>query len=224
MKPATRKKIELNIIKWLDKVDVSGKNSDIYRALFKKMSDKELVALIDKSIPIYDPPNSGVEIDHVRNIEVAKELGYEFRQRLWLTDEKSGQVQLTNFKHFVLDIPVRRQSQLINKKMSTAKHTRNIDHTTGQTVGKKSKSSGFSFPQVAVMYNKGYDATLKEIIKARGGDLEYWRNVERNLKETGESTLNTPGSDRSTTKSVKSLSAFLTAMHIGNDVVLRKFK
>lgn len=221
MKPATRKKIEANTIKWLDKVDTSGANSRLYKTLFKTMTDKALVQLCNTAIPIYEPPGSDVKIDHVRNIEIARELGYEFRQRLWLTDEKTGQVQLTIYKHFVLDIPVRRQSQLINKKMSTAEHGRNIDHTTGQTVGKQSKSSGFSFPQTFVMYTKGYDETLKELIKTRGGDLEHWRNVERNLRETGSSTINTPGSQFSTTKSVQTLSALLKAMHVGNNIMHR---
>lgn len=221
MKPATRKKIEANTIKWLDKVDLSGLNSKMYRAIFKTMTDKTLEKLIRSPLPIYEPAGSDVKIDHVRNIEIARELGYEFRQQLWLTDEKTGQVQLTNYKHFVLEVPVRRQSQLINKKMSVAEHGRNIDHTTGQTVGKQSKSSGFSFPQTFVMYTKGYDETLKELIKARGGDLEHWRNVERNLKETGESTLNTPGSEHSTTKSVQTLSALLKAMHVGNNIMHR---
>lgn len=221
MKPETRKKIEKNIIKWLDKVDISGENSRLYKELFKTMKDDQLVALIKSAIPIYEPAGSKVEIDHVRNIEIARELGYEFRQRLWLTDEKTGQVQLTNYKHFVLDIPVRRQSQIISKKMSVAEHGRNIDHTTGQTVGKQSKSSGFSFPQTFVMYTKGYDETLKELIKTRGGDIEHWRNVERNLRETGESTINTPGSEHSTTKSVQTMSALLKAMHIGNNIMHR---
>ncbi len=221
MKQETRKKIEANTIKWINKVDESGLNGKMYQTLFKTMTDAQLTTLVNTAMPIYEPTGGDVKIDHVRNIAIAKELGHEFRQQLWLTDEKTGQTTLTLHKHFVFDVPVRKQSQLMDKKISVSKHSRNIDHTTGQVVGKKSKSSSFSFPQMFVMYNKGYDKTLIEIIKPRGGDNEQWRAIERNLRETGESTLYPPGHESSTTKSVQTMSAFLKAMDLDNNIMNR---
>ncbi len=217
MKPEVRKKIEAFILKYTLQVDLSGSNSDMYKSVFKKMSDRDLESLISKPIPIYAPNGGPVVIDHMRNIEVLRELGYEPEQYCWLTDPKTDACSRTAHKHLVLRLPVRRQTQMIDKKVSIASHNRTVDAVTGQTVG-ASKGSSFSFPQIYVMYSKGYDATVREFINTRGGNEKAFKVIDRNIRQTGESSQYFEGHQLTQVKSKVTLGRVFGAMHLGNNL------
>lgn len=216
MKPEIRKKLEAYIIKMVLKVDPSGLNADMYKKVFKRMSDKDIEALTDKPIPIYAPNGSRVVIDHMKNIEILREMGFDPEQYCWLTDPKTGACSKTRYKHLVLRLPVRRQTQMIDKKISYAAHNRSIDKLTGQTVG-SSKGSSFSFPQIYVMYSKGYDSTLRELVNIRGGNIKAGKAIDRAIRATGSSSQVFEGSHRTHVKSTITLGSVFTAMHIGNN-------
>lgn len=218
MKPETRKEIEAFIIKYVNKVDPSGENGKFYAERFKEMADKDLEKLIQNRLPIFMPNGWKVKIDHYKNIEIARELGYEFRQHLFLTDPRTGVCAKTRYKHMMLELPVRRQSQMIDKKISIPEHSRTIDKTTGQVVG-PSKGSSFSFPQTYVLYGKGYDATLREFLVARGGDIKAGQVIDRNIRTTGHSSLNFEGSDRTRVKSTQTTGVIFQSMHLGSNLI-----
>lgn len=213
MSPQIRKKIEAFILKYVNMVDESGTNGDMYKKVFKVMSDKDLDSLIAKPIPIYAPNGGPVKIDHMRNIEILRELGYEPEQHCWITDPKTGVCSKTKYKHLVLRLPVRRQTQMIDKKVSLAEHNRSIDTVTGQTVG-SSKGSSFSFPQIYTMYSKGYDHTIQEFINCRGGNEKAFKAIDRNIRQTGHSSQNFEGKHLTRVKSTVSLSRIFAAMHL----------
>lgn len=217
MNAAQRKEIESIILTYVNKIDPSGTNGKMYQEIFKTLDDAGLEKLIEKRIMIYAPNNSAVDIDSSRNIEIGKELGYDFYQRLWLTDPKTGACSLTVYPHMVIDLPVRRQSQMIDKKISIAEHNRTIDKLTGQPTG-DSKGSSFSFPQTYVMFAKGYEATLKELAQIRGGDTKAAQVVDRQIRQTGHSSQTFEGSAQTRVKSTKTLGAIFTAMHLGNNL------
>lgn len=216
-KSEKRRKTEAFIIQMLDKVDVSGTNSDLYKKVFAKMSDGDFVKLISKPLPIYDPNGGKVKIDHMRNIQIMRELGYEPEQHLWLTDPKTGVMSKTERKHLVLRLPVRRQTQDIDKKAKTAEHNRTIDPTTGQTVG-SSKGSSFSFPQIYVMYTKGYTNTIQELINARGGNVKAGKIIDRAIRRDGRGKLNEDGTVNTNVSSSVSIGNIFRAMHIDNNI------
>lgn len=217
MTPKQRKEIEGIILQYVGKIDPSGLNTKMYQEIFKTLSDADLVKHIEKRIMIYAPNNSPVDIDSSRNIRIGKELGYDFYQQLWLTDPKTGACSLTKYEHILLELPVRRQSQMIDKKISIAEHNRTIDKLTGQPTG-DSKGSSFSFPQTYVMFAKGYDATLKELMRTRGGDTKAAQVVDRQIRQTGHSSQEFEGSANTRVKSTKTTGAVFTAMHLGNSL------
>lgn len=218
MKATTRKAVETYILDFVQEVDVSGTNRDLYKKLFLNMSDKDLVKLVEKYIPIYAPNNSAVHIDPYLNVGIGKKMGHNFYERCWITDPKTGATHLTKYEHMIVEVPCRRQSQMIDKKTSIASHNRTIDKTTGQPTG-ASKGSSFSFPEIYVMFSKGYDDTLKELIQIRGGDLKAYRVIDRNIRNTGSSSQKFEGSERTRVKSSQTFGAILTAQHLGNSLL-----
>jgi hypothetical protein len=218
MKPQTRKKIEAFILDYVHQVDPSGENKRLYQEkIFPRLDDKALEAFIARPIPIYAPNGGKVRIDHMRNVEIMRKLGYEPEQKCWLTDPRTGVTSLTRKKHIVLPLPVRRQTQMIDKKISIADHNRTIDKTTGQATG-ASKGSSFSFPQIYVMATKGYKETIRELIKIRGGDNKARQAVDRQLRQFGSASQSFEGADKTRTKSVVTTGIIFRCMHIGTNL------
>ena len=213
MKPSTRKNIEEFLLRYLRRIDTSGTNANMYKKLFSEMTDANFKKLIYSPIPIYMPNGSKVEIDHMRNIEIARELGYEIEQYCWLTDPITKLTSRTAVKHLVLPLPLRRQSQMIDKKASVAEHNRIIDKLTGQPVG-ASKGSGFSFPQVFVLDRRGYKNTVRELIKYRGGDLTAMKAIDRQIRMLGSSSQKFEGMGTTKVKARVTAGNILRGMHI----------
>lgn len=217
MKPQTRKNVEAFILKYVQRVDPSGLNAKMYKKLFTTMTDKALDTLCRSPIPFYVPNGSAVEIDHMVNIEIAKELGHDPEQFIWLTDPKTGASSKTKYRHLVLPMVYRRQTQMVIKKGSTAVHNRTIDALTGQASG-ASKSTAFSFPQTYVMFAKEYDATLREFLHTRGGDITAYKAIDRNIRQNGHSSQKFEGSDRTRVKSSVSAGLIFNACHISTNL------
>lgn len=218
MTPATRKAIEAFILKYVHKVDPSGENKQLYlKHIFPRLNDAALSAFIKRPIPIYAPNGGKVKIDHMRNVEIMRELGYEPEARCFLTDPKTNVTSLTTCKHIVLPLPVRRQTQMIDKKISIAEHNRTIDKITGQPTG-ASKGSSFSFPQIYVMATKGYRDTIRELIKHRGGDNKSRQVIDRQIRQYGSSSQKFEGSDKTRTKAVVTTGIIFRCMHIGTNL------
>ena len=219
MTPKVRKKIEDYILSFVNKVDISGINGKMYAEIFPKLTDKQLMSMIQDCIPIYMPNDSKVDIDAYRNIAIGKEMGYQFYQRCWITDPVTGACHLTQVPHIILTLPCRRQTQMIDKKVSIPVHSRTIDKTTGQVTGSDSKGSSFSFPQTYVMAAKGYTETLKELLQVRGGNLKANRIVEQQIRETGQAVINFEGFEHTRVKSSVVLGAIYNAQHLGNTLL-----
>lgn len=217
MTPENRKRAEKELFAWLDRFDESGTNTKIYKETLPSLSDKQFLELVSKPIPLYDPNGGPTKIDHRRTIELCKELGYDIEQYLWLTDPKTGFISRTKYKHLVVPLPVRRQTQMIDKKMSVPEHNRTFDKTTGQVTG-ASRSSSFSFPQLYIMYSKGYDMTNREFFRTRGGNVKAGAIVDRQIRQQGNSSQHFIGEEFTSVKSTRSASAMLKTIHIGNNM------
>lgn len=216
LEPARRKKAEAYALQILKLVDPSGINAEAAKKAFARMTDEQFNRLRD-GLPIYNPVGSKVEIDHLRNIEVCKILGVNLEQRLWLTEPKTGVYHRTRYPHLVLRLPVRRQTQMQEKKMAVAKNDKVRDKLSGQVVG-PSKASGVSFPEAYIMYSDGHDWTLKEFLWARGGNDALQRAFYQSLRQTGKGRIDLPGAERTSSKATRTWSAYLKAMHIGNNI------
>lgn len=217
MTPAKREKILNYIVSIVNKVDPTGTNAGIYKQTIPTMSDENLIKLISNPVPIYAPNGGKVKLDHMRNIEIIREMGYEPFQRIWITDPVTGAVTLTKYRHMVLPGPMRRQTQMIDKKISIPPHNRSIDNMTGQMSG-ASKGSSFSFPQTYVMYSEGYTDTIRELLNTRGGNVKAGQVIDRQIRQFGSSSQKFQGEENTHVKSSKTLGAFMTAQHLANNL------
>lgn len=216
-----RKAAEEEVYKYIEKILPGSENVALYQAAFKKMSDAQfeafIVGLEDDShiLSIISPNLAGPKLDLKRNMAVAKELGHDFFQRLWLTDSDTGTVYLTPLKYLVMDLPLRRQVQLLVKKSSIPEDNKHIDELTGQPTG-ASKGSKVSFPELQVLYAQGLEQTIVELMKYRAGDAEGFNAMNRSIMETGGASLEALAKTPTRVKSVVTLATLLKGMHLSN--------
>ncbi len=220
---SNRKAAETLILDTLAKIDDNGPNRGIWAKKFSTMSDEafeEFINALDsgeQTLHMFVPNQSQHGVDALRNIKIAKELGHDFFERLWLTDERTGKTFLTPKKYLVIDMIVRRQEQTLEKKISIPDHNRTIDDMTGQPTG-DSKGSAISFPEFQILTSKDLDRSIEELFKVRGGDEKAFREQNRLILQTGEGSLDTLKQTPTRVRSTESLKCILLAMHMGNSL------
>lgn len=212
---------QAEILKWIGKIDPSGRNSKIYKELFEGMSDKQFddyIVAIEKGedyVSIIADNLTGKQISVDNNLKVAQEIGHEFFHQLWMTDEITGITHLTPQKYLVIDLPVRRQIQTLVNKISIPEDNRHVDELTDQPTG-VSKGSSLSLPEILVMYADGLEAGIEEMIKFRGGDLKAMNAMDKEILQTGGVKMETIRKLGTRVKSTETMSALLKGMHLDN--------
>lgn len=173
--PGNRKQAEQVVLDMVSKIDPSGTNTKLYETKFSQMSDDEFEKMIEsiesgKPTLVLVANNFGnVKIDVERNLSLAKELGFEFFENISMPGYGDVERYTTPIKFLVLRLPVIRQAQLLEKKISIPDSNAVTDDLTGQVTG-DSKGSKISYPEVNVLAAAGLDNTLTELMKVRGGD------------------------------------------------------
>lgn len=209
------------VVKWIDQLLPGSPNAQLYRERLEKLSNAEFEAYMAKLrdgeeiLSLIAPNLSDNKLSVERNLKVAKELGHDFFQRLWLTDPKTGTTYLTPVKYLVIDLPLRRQEQLLIKKISIPEDNRHVDELSGQPAG-PSKGSKVSFPETQVLYAQGLDRSIEELLKFRGGDIKAFQAMNRQIIETGGASQDAIKRTPSRVKSTETLSVFLKSMHLDN--------
>lgn len=218
-----RKKAEEFILKYISKLDKSGNNLTIYKNKFNKMTNKEfddMMTAIKKGeyvLPLYAPNQGKVKLSSEIAIKIAKELGHNFFERLWLTDNVTGETYLTPIEYMVVDLPWRRQQQLLIKKMSIPSVDMTMDTLTNQVTG-DSKGASLSFPELQVLAATGMHKSIEEMIKIRGGDINSYNQFRYSVMNTGTGSLETAGRTEGRVKSTETLSNLLKGMHLDNNL------
>jgi hypothetical protein len=220
-----RKAAEKEAIYFISKFLPGSANDQVYIDMFAGMNDKEfeewIVALeTDAEImALYAPNLQEYTLNMNRNYEIADELEYDLFQHVILTDPQTGQTYRTANKHLVGIVPFRRQVQMLVKKASIPSSNHIIDQRTGQPTG-DSKGARLSAPELQVNASKGLFDMIRELIKCRGGDEEAYLAMNRSILETGEASTNSIMTEfDSTVKSNKTLSVYLKAQHLNNNLV-----
>ncbi len=218
-----RKAATAELVKWIDKFVPGANQGAIYKERLDQLSDEAfdqyMLQLESGEETVYlVVPNLDAEhkLTIERNFEIAKELGHEFFQQLWLTDPVTRKRYLTPTKALVMDLPLRRQQQLLIKKISMPEDNHHIDEMTGQPAG-PSKGSKASFPEIQVLFAQGLDRSIEELIKFRGGDNRAYRAMSRAIVENGgvqQDAIKALGPTR--VKSTETFSTFLNSMHLAN--------
>lgn len=221
------------ILKHIAMIDPTDKgNLELTKSQLESLSDAEFEAYMHSlsAPPADDPdrlqetltyyaPNLGkTKISLKRNLEIAKAIGHKFFERLWITDAQTGVTYLTPNEFMVVDLPIRRQAQLLIKKASIPTDHKSIDELSGQVTG-ESKGSKLSFPELQAQVSQGLDQTVIEEIKIRGGDERAYQEFERQMIEKGTVSQAEILSLGTTVKSTETLSILLKGMHLDNNLV-----
>lgn len=217
LKPASRKKAEELILKWVSLIDPSRINTALLKKNMPKLSDDEFIQMCDNGIPLYQPLEGKTKISTTNNLAVAKQMGIPLEEHLWLPEPKTGILSRTIYPHMVLMLPWRRQTQMVDKKLSVAKNDRIRDKITGQVTG-PSKSSGISFQEGYVMFSQGETIPLREFIHARGSNEKINRALYQSIRTTGRGRMDIPGAELTSSKTSKTWGHIYRSMHIGNNI------
>lgn len=216
---SNRAATEAFILKTLHDLAPKGETASFYKERFDKMSDKEFEAFIARlesgeEFLVLVVPNfseSGLSVE--RNFKIAKQLGHNFFQRLWIGKQDDQPAYLTPIEYLVVDLPVRRASQLLIKKISVPEHNKTVDILTGQPTG-DSKGSKISYPEVQNLAAMGLDNCVVEFMKYRGGDLKGHNALNAMISRYGEAKQETLKNFASGVESTRTLKTFLSSMHL----------
>jgi len=215
-----REKATNELLYFIDQFAPGSNNRDIYEKRLNNLTNAEFGELMDRLasgeevLALFIPNLSEHQLNLKRNLKIAKQLGVELFEHLYLTDPQTGQVYKTPIRHLVVDLPLRRQVQMLYKKMSVPEHNQAVDERSGQATG-PSKGARISYPELQVNAAKGLDNMVLELIKYRGGDEKAYNAMNRSILETGDASLEEINARGPTTvKATQTLSVFLKSMHL----------
>lgn len=205
----------------------------IYTDILEKMPAKQFEAYIERLrngisdepdldkprelLTIVVPPMKPNKITVENNLKLAEKWGLPLFERIWITDPITKETYLTNRPYAVIDLPVCRQAQTLDAKISTATHNRQIDDRTNQPVG-DSKGASLSYPELQILLSSDLKSTAMEIMKFRGGDEKAYRIMNKQLQETGDFRQASFDNVDTRAKSSVTASVYLKAMHLDNQL------
>lgn len=220
---SNRKKTEEFILRFIEDIDPSGYNKEIYLKIFKQMSDKQFDTYMknirdEKSYlvlfkPLYEA--NGISVEN--NLKIAPKYGMEFFEHLIYSNSQDSPDYKTPIKYLVIDLPYRRQSQTLVKKVSIPDHNKVIDELTYQPTG-ESKGAKISYPELQVLIGMGLENSISELIRFRGGDRNGFNAYNAMFLRYGTANLKTLENYSSGVESTKTLKSYLTACHLTNTI------
>ena len=216
-----RKKAEKFILEQINNLAPGNENVEIYKKRFSEMSDKEFhLSMMNikherKFISFISPNFTKHPLTIERNLKIAKELGHDFFTQIWVGAKGPVPAYLTPNKYLVIDLPVRRMSQLLIKKIKVPENNRTVDQLTSQPTG-ASKGSRISKPELDVLASMGMDNAIVELYKYRGGDPKGLNALNGMISRYGKANIKTLANYASGVASTRTLKDFLTASHLSN--------
>lgn len=219
--PGFRAEAEAEIVKFIGEIDKSGKNVELYRTKFSEMSDAEFGRFIDalengtERLCVVAPNFSEVKLTVDNNFRVAEMLDYSFFQRIYMPARDGLPAYLTPIPYPIFDIPLRRQAQLLEKKISIPQDNNSVDNLTGQVTG-ASKGSKISWPETEVIASMGLDKSLTELLTVRGGDAGAYNAMSTMIQRTGYVSLHDIEPYATGVKSKKALNVLLNSMMLSS--------
>ena len=211
-----RKKTQEFLLQYILKISQDPQNHQRYKKLFEAMSDKEFDQYMKdmrdgKKFTVVIAPNFAKDRPTVENnLEVATELGHNFFQKLWIEGKEDTPTYLTPIPFLVVDIPVRRAAQSLQKKISVPDNMKVIDTLTGQPTG-ASQGAKISYPELQVCVAMGLDKSMLELMKYRGGDVKGYAALRAFTSNYGQASLNNLKVFSSGVESKRLVNSYLTA-------------
>lgn len=200
-----------------------GSQVPIYKAMFSRMSDKEFDEFItrlenkEERLSIISPNFSKSPPTTENNLKIAKKLGHNFFTQLEYEGTNGNPTHITPIYYMTVDLPVRRASQLLIKKASIPKNQDTIDTLTGQPTG-ESKGAKISYPELQLCMAMELDASMTELMTARGGDLKKRSAYIGFLNKFGSVSQSQLKNYSSGVLSTITLKTMFTCIHLRNNL------
>ena len=194
---------------------VSDHNIGLISNLIDDMSDKELESMIEdlenkKSVIPLIVPN-GSTIDYEDLLATTKKRKVNLHKKIITID--GNKRTKGRIPRLVMEVPVKKLAQLVDKKRSIADDQHSVNHLTGQVTG-ASKSMSITNPELSLWSGNGMSDSIREATKYRGGDVNSKLVLEK-LAEAGieitQTTLEQYSSGPEVNNTVKQM---LLGMHI----------
>jgi hypothetical protein len=216
---ANRKLAEQGILAFMKDLDPSGYNVDKWETILKRMSDEDfdeyMKGLRDgtKTLVAFQVnfKSGGISLDN--NLKIAARYNVNFFEKLIVSDKPGIPAYMTPIDYMVMDLPVKRQSQNLFKKISIPENNNTVDELTGQPTG-ASKGAKLSYPELQLLTSMGLDKSITELFKYRGGDKGGFNAYNTMAMRYGKITLQSLEPYATGVESVKTFKTLLTASHI----------
>ncbi len=214
-----RKAAEDFILAFMKDVEPTGYNVEQWKKILKSTSDKDFDTYMKnirdgkQFLVVFRPMYKAKGITVENNLKVAKKYGLEFFERLIFTGDEKNPDHKSSIEYLVIDMPYRRQSQTLDKKISLPDDNRTIDELTYQPTG-ASKGAKISYPELQVLIGMGLDNSISELIKFRGGDRGGFNAYNGMILRYGSANLKTLNNYATGVESTKTLRSYLTAAHL----------
>lgn len=216
-----RKATEQFILEQVEKILPDVGNKEAYTNLFASMDDTAFDSWMKQikegviRLCILAPNQSPKKLDVQNNFNIAKSLGHNFFERIWMDGKAGSPSYLSNPKYLICDLPLRRQAQLQIKKVTIPENISSVDNLTGQPVG-ASKGSKISYPELQILASKGLDNMIVELFKFRGGDRQGFNAMNDSIAKTGKVHLGAIEHLASGVESTQTLKTYLVCAHLDN--------
>lgn len=209
------------IVKTLEAILPGNTDGPRLKAYLESLSPKELDKYFEdlksgeKYVTLTAPNFGKSNLNLERNHAVAKMLGVDFYQRIWMEGHDDQPTYLTPKKYLTVKLPMRLASQRIQKKMSIPKTQRVINTLTGQPTG-ESKGASISFPELRVCAAMGLEKSMVELMKYRGGDARGGAALNASLMRTGQASQAVLANFASGVESTATVKTYLTSAMLRN--------
>lgn len=188
---AIRKAIEEKILKTFSLLDRSGRNTTEYQNMFKSMDDTAFEKFL-KTLGSSFENNFYLEVlpwenePTLNDIKAAaKEVGYNFKQFVYIRDEvdSNGKPVRTRYAVPVGYMHVKRLQQILTKKTGYSTEISQRNPITGQLSGASSVGRIADEETIALATVEGTDEVLKELLGPRADNkdkrLQMYQSIQR---------------------------------------------
>ena len=216
-----RQQAEELIYKIYDTVDPSKTNSDYYRKIFAKMTDKDFTEFCKRRLPFrFHNSVFKVEPKMYEIIDAFKVLNKPLLEKVklpYVYKNAKGEPVETQ-ECLVIYIHLKRMKQMLTKKNNTAMNIENRDMKTGRLLGndKGGQETDREFESLAIM---GLDWTMDEFARPKADATDAMTQMSNSILANGyvsDKDLQV-SSDDSLGKNL--LNAYLLGAHIASNLV-----
>lgn len=223
---AKRKKMEDLIYSVFDALDETKTNSNKYREMFSKMSDKEFDDFFKKFFENEDEYlildvvdyERDLRIEHVEN--AAKILGVPLFEKVALPfiNKDTKNPVITKYEVPVGYVHIKRVQQILSKKNTTSTDINTRSALTGQVVG-KDKNARDSDSENFALVTLDANNTLREFLGPRADDMVMKNEMYSTIAQKGYVSLSELTNDVDNKITLNAIDVHLIGMGIKSDLI-----